>query len=97
MKHCQAHVISFVCLLVQLLEACTIKLHLPKAGRLLFDTNGKQLCTEKDIKKEMEVFVSTGEPYRSPDQELQREYTVYNYSSVAIELSLLRFCCSTKR
>lgn len=62
----------FAC--VQLLEECTERLGLHKAARRLFLDNGREVLSEDDIDRDVEVYVSTGEPFKNPVKDLLRTY-----------------------
>ena len=56
--------------LLQLLESCTEKLCLHKAARRLFLEDGREVLTEDDLDRDMEVYVSTGEPFKNPIKDM---------------------------
>ena len=60
--------------MLQLLEECTEKLGLHKAARRLFLEDGQEVISEDDIDRDVEVYVSTGEPFRNPIKDMLRTY-----------------------
>ena len=66
-----------VCYVLQLLEECTEKLGLPKAARRLFLDDGMEVRYEEDLDRDMEVYVSTGEPFRNPIKDMLRTYNCF--------------------
>lgn len=69
-----------VCML-QLLEECTEKLGLHKAARRLFLEDGQEVISEDDIDRDVEVYVSTGEPFRNPIKDMLRTYRQLCFAS----------------
>ena len=65
-----------VCVCVsQLLEECTEKLGLNKAARRLFLDSGREVLSEDDLERDVEVYVSTGEPFRNPIKDMLSMYS----------------------
>lgn len=60
---------------MQLLEECTDKLGLPKAARRLFLENGREVLTERDLSRDVEVYVSTGDPFHNLTKDMLRMST----------------------
>ena len=58
---------------LQLLEACTEKLGLDKAARRLFLDNGREVLSDEDLDRDVEVYVSTGEPFKNPVKDMLRK------------------------
>ncbi|XP_051885625.1 doublecortin domain-containing protein 1-like [Pristis pectinata] len=49
-----------------LLEECTVKLDLNSAARRVFLANGREAFEPKDIPHNVDVYISTGEPFMDP-------------------------------
>ena len=62
---------------IQLLESCTEKLGLDKAARRLFLHNGKEVLSDEDLDRDVEVYVSTGEPFKNPVKDMLRTSSSY--------------------
>ncbi len=57
---------------VQLLEACTEKLGLAQAARRAFREDGTELTDETDVPRDADVYLSTGDTFRSPVKDIKR-------------------------
>ncbi|XP_006864969.1 PREDICTED: doublecortin domain-containing protein 1 [Chrysochloris asiatica] len=54
-----------------LLEECTAKLNLSMAARRVFLADGTEVLKPKDIPQEVDVYVSTGEPFKDPFKKIK--------------------------
>ncbi|EDO37720.1 predicted protein [Nematostella vectensis] len=58
--------------LQQLLDNCTAKLGLVSAARKLFLGDGEQVISPRQIKKDADIYVSCGEPFKDPYAAFQK-------------------------
>jgi len=84
-------------LLVQLLEDCTEKLGFHKAARRLFLDNGQEVLSEEDLDRDVEVYVSTGEPFKNPVKDMLRMYVVFSDHLVIAHFNIVRLVHVTWR
>ncbi|KAM5248426.1 LOW QUALITY PROTEIN: doublecortin domain-containing protein 1 [Ctenodactylus gundi] len=80
-----------------LLERCTEILKLPSAARRLFDEEGKEIFTLKDLKRDDLVYVSCGENWIDPDQSLVQQKKQVFLRNLASDISKIHIFCSTRK
>ncbi|XP_048584983.1 doublecortin domain-containing protein 1 [Nematostella vectensis] len=70
--------------LQQLLDNCTAKLGLVSAARKLFLGDGEQVISPRQIKKDADIYVSCGEPFKDPYAAFQKREELRRSASWAL-------------